>query len=285
MANDPNWTIHFVDVDGVRTRYLEAGNARSPTVVLLHGGGAGADSVTNWHQTIPALAEDFHIIAMDLFGFGGNDKPDLGADGYSQEGRNHHLNGFLDALDLPKAALVGNSMGGATALGLAMSHPERVDRLVLMGSAGLNSQITEALKPIVFYDYTPDGMRRLIDALTGPRFEASDELVTLRYRQSIEHDSRRAYEATMAWIRSQGGLFYPEDSLATIKTPALVVNGKNDLVVPVNLAYRYLELLENSWGYIIPHCGHWAMLEAPEAFVSATLQFLHSDVHDQETQR
>jgi len=285
MASNPNWTVQFVDVGGVRTRYLESGDPRMPVVVLLHGGGAGADSVTNWQQTIPALAEDFHILAMDLFGFGGNDKPDLGTDGYSQEGRNRHLKGFLDALDLPKAALVGNSMGGATALGLAMNHPERVDRLVLMGSAGLNSQITEALKPIVFYDYTPDGMRRLIDALTGPRFEASEELVERRYRQSIEADTRRAYEATMAWIRSQGGLFYPEDSLASIKTPALVVNGKNDLVVPVALAYRYLELLENSWGYIIPHCGHWAMLEAPDEFISATRQFLHADVHDGEAHR
>jgi len=285
MASNPNWTVQFVDVDGVRTRYLEAGDRRTPSVVLLHGGGAGADSITNWNRTIPALAKDFHILAMDLFGFGGNDKPDLGEAGYSQECRNRHLKGFLDALDLQKAALVGNSMGGATALGLAMEHPERVDRLVLMGSAGLNSQITEALKPIVFYDYTPDGMRRLINALTGSRFEASDELVDLRYRQSLEADTRRAYEATMAWIRGQGGLFYPEESLAAIKTPALVVNGKNDLVVPIDLAYRYLELLENSWGYIIPHCGHWAMLEAPDAFISATRQFLCAGVHGRETSR
>lgn len=279
MAGEGNWTVHFVDVDGVRTRYLEAGDPRAAPVVLLHGGGAGADSVTNWHATIPALARDFHVIAMDLFGFGGNDKPELGDNGYSQPARNRHLEGFLDALGLPRAALVGNSMGGATALGLAMAHPERVDRLVLMGSAGLNAQITEALKPIIFYDYTPDGMRRLIGALTGSRFEASDELVELRYRQSVEPATRRAYEATMAWIRSQGGLFYAEDALAAIKTPALVVNGKDDLVVPVALAYRYLELLENSWGYIIPHCGHWAMLEAPDEFISATRQFLHADVH------
>ena len=280
MAGDPNWTVHFIDVDGVRTRYLEAGDPGAATVVLLHGGGAGADSVTNWHATIPALAQDFHVLAMDLFGFGGNDKPVLGENGYSQPARNRHLKSFLDKLDLPRASLVGNSMGGATALGLAMTHPERVDRLVLMGSAGLNSQITEALKPIIFYDYTPDGMRRLIGALTGSRFEASDELVELRYRQSIEPDTRRAYEATMAWIRSQGGLYYAEDALAGIRTPALVVNGKNDLVVPVALAYRYLELLENSWGYIIPHCGHWAMLEAPDEFISATRQFLLAGVHD-----
>jgi 2-hydroxy-6-oxo-6-(2'-aminophenyl)hexa-2,4-dienoate hydrolase len=278
FVSDMSWSSNFVNVGDVRTHYLEAGDSGAPTVVLLHGGGAGADSAGNWHRTIPELARDFHVLALDLFGFGQTDKPDLPPESYSQAARNRHLTEFLATLGLKRVMLVGNSMGGATALGVAMEHPELVDRLVLMGSAGLNAEITESLKPIIFYDYTLEGMRRLIDALTGPRFEASAELVKFRYERSIEADTRRAYEATMAWIRQQGGLFYPEDAIQQVKTPTLIVNGKDDLVVPLKLAYRYLELLENSWGYLIPHCGHWAMLEAPVEFADVTRQFLAAEV-------
>ena len=113
-----------------------------------------------------------------------------------------------------RVALVGNSMGGATALGVAMDRPELVDRLVLMGSAGLNAAITPSLEPIVYYDYTLEGMRRLIAALTNPRFRASEDLIRARHARSVEPDTRRAYTATMGWVREQGGLFYPENAIA-----------------------------------------------------------------------
>jgi 2-hydroxy-6-oxo-6-(2'-aminophenyl)hexa-2,4-dienoate hydrolase len=277
MSSAEVWTSRFVDAGGIRTHYLEAGDPKAPTVVLMHGGGAGADATGNWRHTIPHLQRTHRVIAPDMVGFGRSAKPESFE--YSQSARNKHLIDFFAALRLERAALVGNSMGGATALGLAMARPELVDRLVLMGSAGLNSEITEALKPIVFYDYTPAGMQKLIGALTGKRFSVSPELVQLRYEMSIDPDTRRAYTATMAWIREQGGLFYAEDELRRVSAPTLVVNGKEDLVVPMRNAYRFLELLPNSWGYFIPHCGHWAMLEAPADFVAATSSFLHAQVH------
>jgi 2-hydroxy-6-oxo-6-(2'-aminophenyl)hexa-2,4-dienoate hydrolase len=276
-ASSSQWTSRYVDADGVRTHYLEAGDPAAPSVVLVHGGGAGADSTGNWRLTIPALAVDHHVVAVDMLGFGRTAKPEDIE--YSQPARNRHLAAFLEALGLRRVPIVGNSMGGATALGVAMHEPELVDRLVLMGSAGLNAQITESLKPIVFYDYTLEGMHRLIEALTGSRFKVSEELVRLRYELSIEPETRRAYTATMEWIRRQGGLFYAEETIARVATPTLVVNGKNDFVVPLANAYRFLELLPNSWGYVIPHCGHWAMLEAPAEFVAATRNFLQAKVH------
>lgn len=275
-ASTAQWTSRFLDAGGLRTHYLEAGRSDAPPLVLIHGGGAGADSIGNWRLTIPQLVDEFHIYAMDMVGFGRSAKP---ADfEYSQPARNCHLRDFLDALGLQRTALVGNSMGGATALGVAMMEPHRVDRLVLMGSAGLNSAITESLKPIVFYDYTMEGMHKLVRALTGARFQVSDEIVRLRYELSIEPDTRSAYSATMDWIRRQGGLFYTDEAIAAVKVPTLVVNGKDDLVVPLKNAYRFLELLQNSWGYLIPHCGHWAMVEAPAEFVAATRSFLHAEI-------
>ena len=78
----------------------------------------------------------------------------------------------------------------------------------------------------------------------------------------------------MAWIGQQGGLFYPAEDIARVKTQTLVVNGKEDLVVPLSCAYKFLELLENSRGYLIPHVGHWVMIEAPEEFAELVKRFL-----------
>ena len=147
-----------------------------------------------------------------------------------------------------------------------------------MGSAGLNAEISESLEPIIHYDFTREGMQRLIGALTGPGYRADDALINRRYELSIEPDTRRAYKAAMNWIQAQGGLFYPEDALRTVTAPTLVVNGKEDRVVPLANAFRMLELLRNSWGYIVPHCGHWAMIEAPEDFAFATRSFVLSKV-------
>jgi len=271
-----SWTSHYVDAGELRTHYLEAGDRAAPPVVLIHGGGAGADSISNWSQTIPTLAVDRRVIAVDMLGFGRTAKPEGFV--YSQSARTRHLRDFLHALGMQRVALVGNSMGGATALGVAMDEPALVDRLVLMGSAGLNAELSASLQPIVFYDYTLEGMRRLIGALTSTRFRADEALIHERFERSIEPDTRRAYTATMEWIRDQGGLFYAEDAIARVKTPALVVNGKDDQVVPLRNAYRFLELLENSWGHLIPHCGHWAMLEAPGEFAAVTRHFLQADV-------
>lgn len=273
MSVEPGAASRFVEADGIRTHYLECGDAGAPPLVLVHGGGAGASAIGNWSGTLPAFARRHRVIAVEMLGFGQTDKPDGGFE-YSQPARNEHLAAFLRTLALGPVPLVGNSMGGATALGVAMERPELVSALVLMGSAGLNAEITPALAPILRYDFTIEGMRRLIDGLTGPRFTASDEIVRLRYEDSIRPDARRAYQGAMAWIAKQGGLFYTEDRIASVKTETLVVNGKYDRVVPLACAYRFLELLENSRGYIVPHCGHWVMIESPHEFADVVLQFL-----------
>lgn len=266
----------FIEAAGLRTHYLECGDKDAPPLLLIHGGGAGANSRGNWLKTLPAFAGERRVFAMDMVGFGETEKPDPASFEYSQANRNAHLIGFIEALGLGALPIVGNSMGGATAMGVAMKRPDLVSTLVLMGSAGLNVEITPALAPILRYDFTLEGMRRLVNGLTGSRFEASDDMVRTRYEESIQPAHRMAYENTMAWIGRQGGLFYREDEIAKIKTEALVVNGKEDKVVPLSCAYRFLDLLENSRGYIVPHCGHWVMMEAPDEFAAIVLHYLRS---------
>jgi 2-hydroxy-6-oxo-6-(2'-aminophenyl)hexa-2,4-dienoate hydrolase len=264
----------YADAGGVRTHYIEAGQGKP--LILIHGGGAGADAIGNWRTTLAEFARYFRVVAYDMVGFGDTGKPDPASFEYSQSARVSHLRDFLDALGIRNASFIGNSMGGCTALGLAVECPERVERLVLMGSAGLTTELHADLLPVIQYDFTRDGMLKLIRALTNEGFQPAPELVDYRLQKSLQPDCRAAYGATMKWIREQGGLFYAPEYISRVRCPTLVVNGKQDKVVPVANAYRFLELIENSWGYIMPHCGHWAMIERPEDFARACLRFLET---------
>lgn len=266
-------TAKSVTTNGYQTAYYESGSGKP--VILIHGGGAGADALGNWRGVIPLLETSMHVFAYDMVGFGNSDSPDPASFAYTQTARNEQLAAFVKSLPYERVNIVGNSMGGATALGFAMQRPEHVENLVLMGAAGLNRSVSEGpIQAIVDYDFTREGMRRLISALANTDFVPTDEMVEARFRISTQPEKRASYAATMGWIKKQGGLFYDDADIAKITSRALVFNGKNDQVCPMSNAIRFLELLENSHGYLLPHCGHWAMIEYPEIFSRVTLDFL-----------
>ncbi len=264
----------YVEATGVRTHYLEAGSG-SP-LLLLHGGGAGADGLSNWYSSIPEYAKTFHVIAVDLLGFGRTGKPDPAKFTYSQDARNEHMTAFIEALKLGPVNMIGNSMGGATTIGVCVKRPDLVRKAVLMGSAGLSGEMSPALLPIVNYNFTREGMVTVCRVLANKRFQIDEDMVNYRFENSIEPATKTGYAATMGWVKQQGGLFYEEDFIRRVSTPCLVVNGKEDLVVPLDKAFRFLQLIEKSWGYILPNCGHWAMLEYPKDFTSETTRFLQA---------
>ncbi|WP_246543973.1 alpha/beta fold hydrolase [Novosphingobium profundi] len=267
-----------IDAGGIATHYLEAGEG--PVLVLVHGGGAGADSWGNWKDCIPLLAPHFRVIAPDMVGFGATAKPapatEENPEGYvyDQPGRNRHMADFLDAMGLSQVFYVGNSMGGATGIGIAVERPELIARMVLMGSAGLPipPKPSPDLMHNLRYDFTMEGMRRVIGGLTGPGFVPSEELVKYRYDLVDRPEAKAALGAINAETR-KGTLNYAEDYVARIGQPVLVVNGKEDGVSILPRAYKFLELIADSWGYIVPHCGHWAMIEATEDFCTAITAF------------
>ncbi|QSR29106.1 alpha/beta hydrolase [Nocardioides sp. S5] len=265
----------IVDAGGVKTRYWEAGSGEP--LILIHGGGAGADARGNWFRSAPLLSPHFRVIAYDMVGFG-QSVPDDSNFAFTQPARIEHLSNFLDAIGLKQASFVGNSMGGATALGLAMRDPSRITTLTLMGSAGLTREFSAELSTML--DYTEpsvDGMRRIVSALTHPRFQPSEQLIQYRYQLTNDRRIMDAYRATMTWIREQRGLFYPEDDIARVKSKTLVICGREDQVVPLDLSVRFHQLLENSRLYSIPQCGHWAMLEHPEELATAVTDFIKKE--------
>lgn len=255
-----------------KTGYYEGGSGE--TVVLIHGGGAGADSYGNWKNCFSLFAERARVLAMDMVGFGVSDAPAPAGFDYTQQARTEQAIAFIEAVGQGPVHLVGNSMGGCTGLGVAMARPDLVRSLVLMGSAGLNHELNAALAPVVNYDFTLEGMRRIVGVLANPAMEMSEELLRYRYELSMQPDKKDAYRATMGWVKAQGGLHYEERQIAAVKSRTLVFAGKDDLVIPLKENVRFLELLENSTGYFIPHCRHWAMMEYPEVFSRVTLDFM-----------
>lgn len=261
----------FVTTGDFRTYCIEQGSG--DPVILIHGGGAGADSISNWAACLPFFSKRKRVIAFDMVGFGQTDKPDPTNFTYSQAARNSQAVSFIEALGLERVSIVGNSMGGATALGVAARRPDLVENLVLMGSAGIPGMDSAVLDPVINYDFTLDGMRRIIAVLTNPDYVIDEEQVRYRYELTLKPDTQAAYTAIMGWVRDNE-FGYSLDEIKRIQTRTLVVHGKEDKVVPLAHAYKFLELLENSSAYLIPHCGHWVMKEYPEIFSRVTLDFL-----------
>lgn len=262
----------FVTTGAFKTHYFEAGQGEP--VLLIHGGGAGADSQGNWKQCFPLIAKRMHTFAMDMVGFGRSDAPDPSDFSYSQQTRNEQAIAFIEAMACGPMHIVGNSMGGSTALGVAMKRPDLVRSMVLMGSAGLNRELNKALAPVINYDYTLEGMRKIVAVLANPDMKMPEEMLKYRYELTLDPARRPAYKAIMKWVKDQGGLHYEEDEIAAVKTRCLVFAGKDDLVIPMKENFRFLELLDNSTGYFIPHCRHWAMIEHPELFSKISADFL-----------
>jgi pimeloyl-ACP methyl ester carboxylesterase len=261
-----------VDVAGIATNYHDAGDG--DPVLLVHGSGPGVSAWANWRLTIPELARTHRVIAPDVLGFGYTERPPGAA--YDAESWSAHLLGFLDALGLEKVSVVGNSFGGSLALRLATRHPDRIDRLVLMGSVGVIFPITPGLDDVWGYRPAVENMRRLLDVFAyDPRF-ATDELAELRYRASTRPGVQEAYEAMFPAPRQDkvAAMAVPEDAIAALRHETLIVHGRDDRVIPVSNSLRLLDLIPNSQLHVFARCGHWVQIEHTDRFNALVAGFL-----------
>lgn len=261
-----------VAANGIATNYLEAGSGEP--VVFVHGSGPGVTAYANWRLTLPALADRFHCYAPDMVGFGFTERPH----GYSYTLRNwvDQLRGFLDALGLDRVSLVGNSFGGAVALRLAVTEPERVNRLVLMGSVGVPFPITEALDAVWGYEPSLEAMRRMLDYFAYSRELVTDELAQVRYEASVRPGFQESFGAMFPAPRQRwvDALSTPHEQIAQLKCPTLIVHGRDDKVIPLATSLRLHELIDDSELHVFGRCGHWTQIERSGPFTALVAEFL-----------
>lgn len=253
-----------IDVNGVATNYHDAGTG--DPVLLIHGSGPGVSAWANWRLTIPELSKRHRVLAPDIAGFGYTERPDGAV--YDSDAWLEHLIGFLDALGLDRVSLVGNSFGGALALRLATRYPDRVNRLVLMGSVGVLFPITPGLDAVWGYEPPVANMRALLDVFAFHSEYATDELAELRYRASVRPGVQEAYASMFPAPRQAKVLemAVPEAEIAAIAKPTMIIHGRDDQVIPLANSHRLLDLIPDSQLHVFAECGHWVQIEATDRF-------------------
>lgn len=259
----------FVTLFGAKVRYLEAGDASKPTVILLHGLGGNAD--LGWGFNIGAILAKYHVLAPDQIGFGKSDKPIMN---YRVGTYVDFLDKFMTELKIEKASLVGNSMGGWIAALYAAKYPARVDKLVLVDAAGyapakgFDYRLLQGLAPstregvrsmvkLILYNSDMFLSDAAVDSFIAARIAANDSFTVMALLKTIEL-----------------GEDYFDTQVKTIKQPTLIVWGKQDGLTPVSEGERLKKDIAGSELVVFDKCGHIPQAEKAPEFNAAVMTFL-----------
>lgn len=271
MSQNPEIGKSIV-ANGIVTNYHDIGSGFP--VLLIHGSGPGVSAWANWRLTIPALSPQRRVIAPDMVGFGFSERP-VGIR-YNLDTWVAQAIGLLDALKIDCADLVGNSFGGGLALALAIRHPTRVRRLVLMGAAGVSFPITPGLDAVWGYQPSIANMRNLLDVFAFDRTLMTDELVELRYKASIQPGFQEAFETMFPAPRQNGveSLASREEDIRALPHETLVVHGREDRVLPLSNSLTLAQWISRSQLHVFGRCGHWTQIEHAARFNQLVENFL-----------
>lgn len=279
-------TSRTAEVGGLRLHYHEAGPADGPPLVFLHGGGPGASSWSNFGRNLPVFAQRHRVIMVDQPGFGHSAKPEITGNYFTFSA--DAVNALLDHLEIGRADLLGNSLGGGTAVRLALRHPARAGRLVLMAPGGLGLNVfapdpTEGVRKLALFGAPPGPSReKLADFLRTLVFDpamVTEELVEERFAVASDPESLRA-------MVSLGKSFSRPDSFEDgmlwreahrLRQRVLLVWGREDRVNPLDGALVPLKLIPRARLHVFGRCGHWAQLEKFAEFNRLALDFLGED--------
>jgi 4,5:9,10-diseco-3-hydroxy-5,9,17-trioxoandrosta-1(10),2-diene-4-oate hydrolase len=264
----------------------QAGSDTGTPVVLLHGGGPGASGMSNFGRNLPVLARRFRVLVVDQPGFGKSDKPPVQGNYFTFAAQ--ALAGLLDELGIERAHLVGNSLGGGTAVRFALAYPERAGRLVLMGPGGLSLNVlapdpTEGVRRLAEFPAPPgpsrEKMAAFLKAMVFDQRLVTEELIDERYAAACD-------PAALAAMTSMGASFYDpaffEDGMLwreahRLRNRVLLIWGREDRVNPLDGALVGLKVIRRCRLHVFGGCGHWAHLEKFDEFNRLAIDFLEGN--------
>ncbi|HEV7350660.1 alpha/beta hydrolase [Telluribacter sp.] len=267
----------FVAIGGMNVHYRDEGPANdSVPLVLIHGTGS---NLFTWNEWTQSLKDKHRIIRFDLPGFGLTGPHPT--DDYTQEIYLNFLHSFLQERGVERCILAGNSLGGEITWQYAMKYPDQVKKMILIGAAGYPTQSQDVpvsyiimrlplLREVFEKATTREVIRNSLHYLYADTTKVTDSLVTLYYDMTRREGNREALTERMESIGEDG----PWNQLPSIKTPTLLIWGKQDRLIPLEYGQRFDKDLPNSTLVVIPNAGHMPMEETPEQSVKAARRFI-----------
>ncbi|MEY8200014.1 MAG: alpha/beta hydrolase [Colwellia sp.] len=262
---------NFVTLDsGLKLHYLDKGEG--PVVIWLHGSGPGASGFSNFKSNYPVFANaGYRNIVLDLPGFGRSDKPD--DVNYDLAFFVTALNGLIEALGLSKVTLLGNSLGGAIALGQALDYPDTVEKLILMAPGGVEERETY---------FEMEGIQRMVEVYArGPMgVEEMREVMTLQLFDASQLSDDILAERAAVAVTQPANLFSTmmvpnmTERLSELNCPVLGFWGTNDRFNPHEGMQKFLDNVPTARFIMLNRCGHWVQVEHQRLFNSSCLDFL-----------
>lgn len=263
-----------IQTGGVLTNYHDRGEGEA--VLLIHGSGPGVSAWANWRTLLENPSPNFRYLAPDMAGFGYSKiQPNYT---FSRQAWLDQLIAFLDSHNIKRAHVIGNSFGGSMALAMAISAPHRVERLVLMGSVGVEFAITEGLDTVWGYTPSMENMRQIMGYFAYNQDLISDALIHLRYeasiRQGVQENYAKMFPAPrQRWVK---GMSHDESEIRAIKHKTLLVHGRDDKVIPLQTSLTLNQWISDSELHIFGQCGHWTQIEKVNKFQQLIENFLVS---------
>lgn len=269
---------HFVNVEGVRLHFQEFGDRTGPTLVLIHGYTA---SLFVWHKVAPLLADaGFHVVAVDLVGFGYSDKPR--SFDYTIQSQARIVSRFMNTLGIGRATLVGSSYGGAVAMTIALDYPEYVEKLVLI-DAVINDEVLQhpilrlASIPGVGEVITPflvDSRAMLRYRMRGTIAKPNHGLITGERISNVMRPLAAAdgHHSVLATSRAWDANRLEEDA-HLINQQTLVIWGEDDTVIGIHNGYKLLDSILHSRLVVLRNCGHVPAEEKSELVAELVTEF------------
>lgn len=264
----------FVTVEGVRVHYQETGSGYP--VICIHGAGPGASSESNFKNNVGALAEKFRVILYDMPQYGKSEKIVLKEPRLTYNAR--ILNGFMAELGIDTAYIVGNSMGGQVALKLGLDFPDRLAKVVVIGSTPIipifSPHPVEGVKMIARY-YKGSGpsrekLRDLLETIVYDSSFLTDDVLEERFKGSIDPEVVELFGKRQGEIPRE----FLGSELPSLKAKLLVVWGMDDRFGALDVGLQMTRIVPDARMHIFTKCGHWAQVEHAGAFNRLVLDFL-----------